>query len=580
MSRKKTALNLPSLRPSPNDKMRWRFKVIFFFFAVAFLAVIGRLFYWQVVKAAELSEIAKGQYGREVTLTPERGEILTSDSFPIATNKVSYLLYANPKEIKNKKNVSDKLSSLLELEISSVSASLSQDKYWVPIKHNLTEEEKQKVEKLVLPGVGFEQKFERFYPKASLAAQLLGFVGKDENGQDKGYFGLEGYYDRLLSGKEGRAIQVHDALGRPVLTRLENENQMVEGSDLILSIDRPIQYLVERKLKDAVELYGAKRGMVGIMDPKTGQIITLSVYPAFDPKKYFEYSPDLYKNPFLSNTYEPGSTFKPLVMSAALNEKEVTPQTRCPRCAGPVNVGGFSLHTWNDKYYPNTTMTEVIQHSDNTGMVFVAQSLGLEKMLAYLDRFGIGRLTGIDLQGEVSPDIKPESSWYAADLATAGFGQGISVTPVELLTVFSAIANKGIMMKPQVVSQVRDNEGKIVNIEPEIVGKPISEASAKVMTEMLVNAVNKGEASYARLKDYRIAGKTGTASIPIQGKYDPTKTIASFVGFAPADDPKFVMLVIFDQPTNAIYGAETAAPVFFNIASDLVSYYKIPPSGD
>ena len=222
-------------------------------------------------------------------------------------------------------------------------------------------------------------------------------------------------------------------------------------------------------------------------------------------------------------------------------------------------------------------MTEVIQHSDNTGMIFVAQTLGLEKMLTYLDRFGIGRLTGIDLQGEVSPDIKPENSWYAADLATAGFGQGISVTPVELLTVFSAIANKGIMMKPQVVSQVRDNEGRTVNIEPEIMGKPISEASAKVMTEMLVNAVNKGEASYARLKDYRIAGKTGTASIPIQGKYDPTKTIASFVGFAPADDPKFITLVILKEPQSSPWGSETAAPLFFDIAKELIVYYNIAP---
>ncbi|MEK9178450.1 MAG: hypothetical protein AAB801_01570, partial [Patescibacteria group bacterium] len=202
--------------------MTWRFKLIFFCFILAFLFVIVRLFYWQIVKAQELSEIAKEQYGREITVIPERGDLLTSDSFPIATNKVSYLLYANPKEIRDKKDVSDKLSQSLQLEVSSLSASLSQDKYWVPIKHNLSEEEKQKIEKLALPGIGFEQKFERYYPEASLAAQLLGFVGKDEQGRDKGYFGLEGYYDRLLSGKEGRAVEVHDALGRPVLTRLEN----------------------------------------------------------------------------------------------------------------------------------------------------------------------------------------------------------------------------------------------------------------------------------------------------------------------------------------------------------------------
>ncbi|OGH20838.1 MAG: hypothetical protein A2695_01835, partial [Candidatus Levybacteria bacterium RIFCSPHIGHO2_01_FULL_40_83] len=504
--------------------MTWRYKFAFITFVLAFLVVAFRLFYWQVVRASYLSEIGRNQYGQEIKVFPERGEILTSDLFPIATNKVSYLLFANPKEVTNKEDVALRVAKILDTEYASVSVSLSLDKFWVPIKPGLNEEKKEAIENLKIPGLGFEENYERFYPEASLAASLLGFVGKDDEGKDKGYFGLEGYYNRLLSGKEGSAIQIHDALGKPVIARLKEEGGALEGSDLILSIDRSIQFLVEKKLSDAVEKYGAQGGMVGVIDPKTGKIIALSSFPTFDPKKYYEYSQDLYKNAFISDLYEPGSTFKPLVMSAALNERKVTPATRCPYCGGPISVGGYDLHTWNDKYYPNTTMTEVIQHSDNTGMIFVAQTLGLEKMLTYLDRFGIGRLTGIDLQGEVSPDIKPENSWYAADLATAGFGQGISVTPVELLTVFSAIANKGIMMKPQVVSQVRDNEGRTVNIEPEIMGKPISEASAKVMTEMLVNAVNKGEASYARLKDYRIAGKTGTASIPIQGKYDPTKT--------------------------------------------------------
>ncbi|KKR51567.1 MAG: Peptidoglycan glycosyltransferase [Candidatus Levybacteria bacterium GW2011_GWC1_40_19] len=545
--------------------MTWRYKFAFITFVLAFLVVAFRLFYWQVVRASYLSEIGRNQYGQEIKVFPERGEILTSDLFPIATNKVSYLLFANPKEVTNKEDVALRVAKILDTEYASVSVSLSLDKFWVPIKPGLNEEKKEAIENLKIPGLGFEENYERFYPEASLAASLLGFVGKDDEGKDKGYFGLEGYYNRLLSGKEGSAIQIHDALGKPVIARLKEEGGALEGSDLILSIDRSIQFLVEKKLSDAVEKYGAQGGMVGVIDPKTGKIIALSSFPTFDPKKYYEYSQDLYKNAFISDLYEPGSTFKPLVMSAALNERKVTPATRCPYCGGPISVGGYDLHTWNDKYYPNTTMTEVIQHSDNTGMIFVAQTLGLEKMLTYLDRFGIGRLTGIDLQGEVSPDIKPENSWYAADLATAGFGQGISVTPVELLTVFSAIANKGIMMKPQVVSQVRDNEGRTVNIEPEIMGKPISEASAKVMTEMLVNAVNKGEASYARLKDYRIAGKTGTASIPIQGKYDPTKTIA-------------VMLVIFNKPSAAIYGAETAAPVFFSIARDILSYYKIAPT--
>lgn len=264
-------------------------------------------------------------------------------------------------------------------------------------------------------------------------------------------------------------------------------------------------------------------------------------------------------------------------MGSAINEKKLKPTTVCPICSGPISVGGYELKTWNDKYYPGTNMIEVIQHSDNTGMVFVGQTLGLDGMLKYFDKFGIGSVTGIDLQGEVAPEIKEKNDWYEADLATASFGQGISITPIELLTSFSSIANNGKMMQPHLVKEVHSRNGDVVDIEPKLISRPISEATAKVMTEMLVNAVDKGEAKWTAIKEYRIAGKTGTASIPIQGKYDPEKTIASFIGFAPADDPKFVMLVIFDRPKARIYGSETAAPVFFSIARDILSLYGIPP---
>ena len=308
--------------------MTWRYKFAFITFVLAFLVVAFRLFYWQVVRASYLSEIGRNQYGQEIKVFPERGEILTSDLFPIATNKVSYLLFANPKEVTNKEDVALRVAKILDTEYASVSVSLSLDKFWVPIKPGLNEEKKEAIENLKIPGLGFEENYERFYPEASLAASLLGFVGKDDEGKDKGYFGLEGYYNRLLSGKEGSAIQIHDALGKPVIARLKEEGGALEGSDLILSIDRSIQFLVEKKLSDAVEKYGAQGGMVGVIDPKTGKIIALSSFPTFDPKKYYEYSQDLYKNAFISDLYEPGSTFKPLVMSAALNERKVTPATR------------------------------------------------------------------------------------------------------------------------------------------------------------------------------------------------------------------------------------------------------------
>ncbi|MBI1981994.1 MAG: penicillin-binding protein 2, partial [Candidatus Levybacteria bacterium] len=256
----------------------------------------------------------------------------------------------------------------------------------------------------------------------------------------------------------------------------------------------------------------------------------------------------------------------------------VKPDTKCPICAGPITIGDYQIRTWNNKYNKDTNMIEVIKNSDNTGMVFVGKSLGLSKMLSYLKKFGIGELTGIDLQGEVPPNLKSEELWYPIDLATASFGQGISVTPIELLAAFSSIANNGMRMEPHVVGKIETTEGETIAIKPKVLDKPISQQTAKVMTEMLVYAVEKGEAKWAKPKGYRIAGKTGTAQIPVAGHYDPNKTITSFIGFAPANDPKFSMLVVVDRPTTSIYGSETAAPIFFEIAKDLLTYYNIPPT--
>ena len=555
-----------------------RYRIVLGFFTFVFAVIVLRLFYWQVVKAEELSKLGQIQYGTSIKIEPVRGEIETSDGFPIVANKISYLLFVNPKEVKDKVNTAKFLAENLEIDRNFLENQISQDLFWVPVKSGIGPDLKKQIEAKNILGVGFEQQFERFYPEASMAANLLGFVGKDEAGNSKGYSGVEGYYDRLLRGKTGAAIQIHDALGRPILARANGDDSFgTDGKSLILNVDRSVQFLAEKKLKEGIEKYGARGGMVGIMDPKTGNVLAMATYPSFDPKKYQDYTDDLYKNAFISDLYEPGSTFKPLIMSAAFNEKLLTPQSRCPRCSGPVSVGGYELHTWNDKYYPNTTMLDVIEHSDNTGMIYAAQKLGLAKMVNYLDKYGIGKITGIDLEGETAPLIKPKNEWYAVDLATTGFGQGINVTPVELLTAFSSIANDGIMMEPHVVGKVLDENGKISTIKPKELGSPLCCDASIVMSEVLLNAVEKGESKFAKIKGYSVAGKTGTASIPVAGHYDPNQTIASFIGFAPASDPKFVMIVIVDRPTSSIYGAETAAPIFFGIAQGLFTYYGISP---
>lgn len=560
--------------------MTWRYRIAFGFFIVLFFFITCRLFYWQVVRAQELVTMGKQQYGKEVRVTTKRGEIKTSDDFSIVANKLSYLVYANPRVIKEKDEYAKKLAPLLDTKDATISALLSKnkDKYWIALKQTIDHKTKEKIEKLKLPGVDFEEKTQRFYPEGSMSAKLLGFVGKDDQGEDMGYFGLEGYYDKQLKGKGGTTYVIHDASGKPILAKMNESATKIDGRNLVLHIDRTLQYLLDNELKSGIAKYGAVGGMAAIMDPKTGGILAMSSFPSYDQRKFFDYSDKLYRNQFISDSYEPGSTFKPLVMSAALDLNLLTPDTHCSICDGPVEISGYEIKTWNNKYVPNSTMTEVIQHSDNTGMVFVGKLLGLDRLLTYFKRYGIGELTGVDLQGEMVASIRERDNWYPIDLATATFGQGITVTPIELLTAFTAIANGGNRMEPHIVSAIETPDGDVIDIPPKVLSKPISPKTAKIVTEMMVNAVDQGESKWAKPKGYRIAGKTGTAQIPVAGHYDANKTITSFIGFAPADDPKFLMLVVIDRPSTSIYGSETAAPLFFNVAKKALTYYGIPPT--
>ena len=255
--------------------MTWRFRFTFLILAVAFAAIISRLFYWQVIKRDDLSAMALSQYSGVRKILPQRGEIKTSDNFPLASNKISYLMFANPKVIKDQKKVTDTLSLYVKSDSASISALLSLDRFWVKIASGIDPKTKDEIDNLGLDGIGFEQQFNRFYPEASLSAHVLGFVGKDEEGVDKGYFGLEGYYDRLLKGKEEYEIEIQDALGRPILSKMSKRSKRVEGSNLKLSIDRSIQFLVEARLKKGIEKYGATSGMVGVMNPQNGHILAM-----------------------------------------------------------------------------------------------------------------------------------------------------------------------------------------------------------------------------------------------------------------------------------------------------------------
>lgn len=562
-----------------------RIILIKIFFAVCVVAIALRLFYWQIIQAPVLQAQAEKQYFRNTEVGALRGKILFSDQFILASSAPVFSVYANPKILTDgqKTAIARKLAGVLakesdqgELE-TEIKNKLSQDLYWVSLGKNLSIEDKKEIENMNLEGIGFEQLSSRFYPEGSAAAHLLGFVASDPRGEKKGYFGVEGYYDGELRGIPGLIRNEKDAMGLPILIGNFFVSDERDGNNLVLNIDRSVQFIVEESLKRGMEKYEAKAASAVVMDPKTGAVLALAAFPSYDPLNYADFPKEYFKDSVVADQYEPGSTFKVLIMAAAINEDLVTPDTKCDICGGPINIGEYTIKTWDNKYYPNSTIKDVIVHSDNTGMVYVARKLGVDKLYSYLESFGFGKSTNIDLQDESFPSLRAKKDWREIDLATASFGQGIAITPIQMVRAVSIIANGGNLVEPHVVKKIDDGKNGF-EIKPKIVKNVLKESTANTLTEMMVAAVEEGEAKFFKLKGFKVAGKTGTAQIPVAGHYDPNKTIASFVGFAPADDPKFIMLVRFDQPTTAIYGSETAAPTFFEIAKEFFSYYKIAPS--
>jgi cell division protein FtsI/penicillin-binding protein 2 len=564
--------------------LNWRVNFLLAFFFLGGLLISARLFYWQIFSFESLTAMAEGQHWISFEIPAKRGEILASDGLPLAANKEAFLLFASLPEIKNEVDqIADKLSPLLDEENTSTMAGMLKERLnrndlvWVPLKHKISRETKKQIESLNLSGLGFEEEQDRAYPEGSASAHLLGFVGSDINGVEKGYFGLEGYYDLELKGRPGLLRREKDASGKPILIGEVKEEKERDGRTLLTTLDRTIQFLIAEKLKEGIERYGAISGSVVVMEPQTGAILGMASLPGYDPGNYAAFDKSLYSNPVVASSYEPGSTFKVLVMSAALNEGVVKPETRCDQCSGPRIISDYTLKTWNEKYFPQSTMTEVIQHSDNVGMVFVGEKLGIPKMVSYLEKYGLGKPTGIDLEDESSPKLRPASEWKQIDLATTSFGQGIAITPIQMVRAVASIANGGKLVTPFLVQKVITESGE-TEIKPKQSEEILKSSTTMIMTEMMVNAVEEGESKWAKPQGYRIAGKTGTAQIPVAGHYDEDKTIASFVGFAPADEPKFVMLITLREPTSSPWGAETAAPLWFDIAKEIFTYYGIQPN--
>lgn len=544
---------------------------------VLYACILFRLIYLQFIRADDFRKEAASQHYIEFTLPATRGEIQASDGSVLVTNQPAYLVYAQIKDVKDIRRTAEGLAPILHREPADIEGDLSiPGRVWIPLAHKVPEDSANAIRSLGMPGIGFEKESVRFYPEASMAAHLLGFVGSDADGNDKGYFGIEGYYDRALRGKDGYLRQEKDVHGAPIVIGDITRFDAQDGQNLTLWLDKSVQKIIEEELARGISAYGAKDGSVTVMDPATGGILGMAALPSYDPAHYQDYQHDEFKNPMVASSYEPGSTFKVLVMAAGVNEKAVTALTQMNE-DGPTRIGEYLIRTWNDKYLGTVTMTDVLIHSSNVGMVFVGRKLGSSKLLSYINRFGFGLPTGIDLEEETSPDLRPEKDWKEIDYATATFGQGIAVTPLQMVRAVSAIANGGFLVEPHVVKNISDDTGRTVSIKPKILKQVISGSTASVLTEMMIASVDKGEAKFAKPAGYRIAGKTGTAQVPIAGHYDPKITIASFIGFAPADHPLFIMLVTLRQPTTSPWGSETAAPLFFAIAKRLFNYYGIPP---
>lgn len=568
--------------------MQTKIQLLLVGFLILFVGLIVRLSYWQVVMGSSLFQKAQGQYNSSTVTTASRGNILAPDgSFWVLRNTV-WQITANPKIIEDSPEViAEKISPFLTdnpEDIASVSAETfrissilsKKNTSWVSIAQKVSDSVKKNIQALDIKGIDFVKQEGRFYPEASSSAQVLGFVGKDENGSDLGYFGLEGYYNLPLSGKPGFVSQEKDAKGVPILLGGTKEVSAISGVDLVTSLDKRVQLSVERGLEAGVNKYGAKGGTVTVMNPFSGEILAMAAYPSFDQTKYNQYSDEFFRNPVISDTFEPGSIFKVIIMAAGIDSGVVTPETKCDICSGPINVDGFQIKTWNNEYHPDSTMTEVLVNSDNIGMSFIGQRMGADALYDYLQKFGIGGRTGIDLQGESAPPMRKRGTWSNVDLDTATFGQGIAVTGIQMIRAVSAIANGGYLITPHIVKQIR-GDGWQQDVETDLTQRIITEKTASQVAEMMVAAANVGEAKWAKIPGFTVAAKTGTAQIPVSGHYDPTNTNHSFIGFVPVKNPKFIMLVTLYSPTQSPWAAETAAPLWYTIAKDLFPYLGVQP---
>jgi cell division protein FtsI (penicillin-binding protein 3) len=558
-----------------NDREKWaRIRIIMLscLFACCFLAVSARSFNLQIVQHDQLIKLAERQHHRTIPITPARGGIFDRSGAPLAVSLDMDSLYAEPKHITDPAGTAALLAPIIQMSQQELQRKLSSERSFTWLERQLPPQTTNKIKQLKLAGIGFVKESKRFYPNFEVAAHVLGFTGLDPEGLE----GIERRYDSTIMGSTGYLMTERDALGRDVAIRNAVVRDALPGKNLILTLDKNIQYFTEKELAKAVQGSGAKGGMALVTDPTTGKILAMANYPTFNPNSFRQYPTIQLRNRCVSDSFEPGSTFKIFLMSAALEEKIIHPQNGINCENGRYSFGGRIIR--DDHPHGRVTVAEVLKYSSNIGSAKIGLKLGDDRFYRYLKAFGFGDKSGIDLPGETSGGLRPVNRWYGTDLATISFGQGVSASSMQLVAAVSAVANGGLLMKPYLVERVTDNNGQeLQHFEPQTVRRVISTQTAATISQMMEGVTQKGgTGTNASIEGFRVAGKTGTAQKvdPISKGYSATKRTASFVGFVPAEKPLLTILVVIDEPSSSPYGGVVAAPAFRDIAFNTLCYLK------
>jgi cell division protein FtsI (penicillin-binding protein 3) len=549
-----------------------RLRLLFALFAVASLVLAGRLAYWQTFGRAELLARATDQVRSDLVVAAHRGVIRDRNGAILATTVELRSLYALPARIPDKAAAAQALGVLLGRDPAPIRAALDSGAEWLYIQRWLPEETATAIATLNIPGLGFQNEPKRLYPNDAIGASVLGFV--NDNGD--GVTGVEGFYDAALRGTDGRLVVERDPANRDLAVGLREAVAPRNGADLTLTIDLVAQTAAERELAAAMKKEHAASGSILVVDPTDGSIRALASAPTYDPAAVRVADPEALRDRAIAWPYEPGSTMKAVTIAAALNEHVVKP-TDWYNDVGYTVVGGRKLNNALGKAYGPTTVAQILERSLNAGAAWVGQKVGAQRLSDYFARFGFGKPTGVDLAGEVSGTVRPLAEWYPVDVGTASFGQGVSVSPLQLAMAYAALANGGTLFRPYVVASRRDADGEH-RTAPVAVSQVVTPETAATLRGMLLSTVDDGIAHNAAIPGFSVAGKTGTAQIASpDGSYIDNQYVSSFAGFFPADDPKYVVLVVLEKPQSRLLGTVTATDAFKGVAQDILRYARIQP---